>query len=151
MALLKVTQEKLEAAKRPNEGWYRAEIISTEDKMSAPKEGKTQTLNCICEVRLKTRLEDGVDVFHLEKDLYPPKYVNYEWFALGDTPQFLCAALDIPSLDVLVGKDIDLKEALKGRELNVHVKHDIYKKNEKDKGSEVWTIDGYLPASQVPF
>lgn len=149
MALLKFAADKLEELKRPEEGWYVVEITNVIDEMSKPKEGKVQSLNCFGDVTLITRLADGKDVSHMGKRKPKMFLFNYEWFHLAG--EFLCAALDIPNLDVLRDKEIDMSAAMDGAQLHARVKHDIYKKNPSDAGTEVWEFCEYMPTSRVPF
>jgi hypothetical protein len=150
MGLLKITNKEIEKAKRPEEGWYLAEVVEVEEKLAKPKANKPQGMNSVHTLQLMEYVDNGkhvsVEELEKEKQVYIP---------LGDVNKsfvfpYIEAVQEKP-IEELADVDLDLEKDFKGKKLYVHVTHTIYKKNETDKGQPSWEIDTYQPASQVPF
>ncbi len=138
--ILKVVQTAIDKAKNPDEGWYKVEIIKTEDKL-AKDQSKGPNYNCECTIRIMQNLQTGADMSELEKE--KGAWINYNSFMMN--ADLICAAMNIPSMEALVGQEIDLQSILLHKQFNAHVKHGIY------NNKPVWEYDQFLPDGVVPF
>ncbi len=138
--ILKVVQEAIDKSQPPAEGWYQIEVIKTEDKL-ARDQSKGPNYNCECTLRIMQNLTSGANMSHLEKE--KPTWVNYNSFMMS--AEFLCAALNVPSMEALVGQELDLSSVLLNQKLNAHVKHGIY------NNRPTWEFDSFVPAGVTPF
>jgi hypothetical protein len=142
MAILKFAQDVLDQLKRPDEGWYLVEFQNAKDAPAKPKPGKPQTTNMSADIILTKELATGKDVIgKVKKDRY---LFNYEWWHMEQ--ELIKAVLDVPSLEVLADKEIDMKQAFEANKVHGHVKHVKY-----ENGQEGWEIDQWMPSSQIPF
>jgi hypothetical protein len=143
MAILKVTQQMIEDSKRPAEGWYELELSNIVDKAAKPKPGKPQTVNCFGDINFLKDLQTGADLSDRGKGRKDQYLFNYSYATME--ADFICAALGIPSLEVIADKEIDIAAALNGRKLQGHVVHYIYEQKEQ------WKFDRWLPEGTSPF
>lgn len=138
--ILKVVQTAIDKAKNPDEGWYEVEVVKTEDKL-AKDQSKGANYNCETTVRIIKNLQNGDAMEELEKEKII--WINYNNFMMS--ADLICAALNIPSMEALVGTDVDLSQTLLHTKFNAHVRHYIYNNRQQ------WEFDQYVPAGITPF
>lgn len=149
MPILTVTKKEIEKAKRPEEGWYLAEVSKCEEAKAKPKEGKPQGMNMVYSILLLENMDTKEDYAEREKEKQYYVPLSDEGIRSFNFP-FVEAIFGKP-IDELVSVEIDMEKDFVGKQLYVHVKHDIYKKNETDKGMETWEFDEFRPTTAPPF
>lgn len=149
MALLRVTQKEIEKAQRPEEGFYLAEVIGVKEEKQKPKEGRAQGMNAVYTIRLIENVQTKEDYQDREKDKQYYMPLSDDGIKAFNFP-FVEAIFGKP-IEQIVNSEFDSEKDFVKKQLYVHVRHDIYKKNESDKGMEVWEIDEFRPTTAPPF
>lgn len=149
MAILAITRKEIEKAKRPEEGWYLAEIVKAEEQKAKPKEGKPQGMNMVHSIQLLENMDTKEDYREREKEknVYIP--LSDDGLKSFNFP-YVEAVLGKP-IEELEGYELDMEKDFLGKQIYVQVKHDIYKKNESDKGMETWEFVEFRPTTAPPF